>query len=188
MFRQLTRTIARLCFIAAVCLCIVTGLLIAQRNWPNRFPELAPAAQAKLDVVGATTTDFPTPIYIEIAARNIALPVIPATKTGDTWDVSSKNVSAIAPSSPEHGWILYGHNWPSLLGPLQRAEVGESVTIVFANDQQKQYVIDGISQVNPNQDTVLHQVPADHALLYTCTGFFDRERLIVSLAEVAKVR
>lgn len=184
MFRRLTRILARLCLIGAVCLLFITGLLVAQRNWPNRFPELAPTAQAALETPHEDALEFPTPIYIEISARNIALPVIPATKTGETWDVSSKNVSAISPSNPEHGWILYGHNWPSLLGPLQRAEVGDAVTITFANDQQKHFVIDGISQVNPSQDTVLHQVPADHVLLYTCTGFFDRERLIVSLAEL----
>ncbi len=175
LFTKLSRSIARLALVLSILSFGGLGLLLTQRYWPNHFPELAAPVAAVSDS---------RPVLLTYPQLNLALPIIPAHKEDQEWQVSPKNLSAIAPAQIDRGYIIYGHNWPKLLGPLHKAAVGDEFTITSADEQVIGYRVVGLSTIRPDQDTVLHQVPSDHVLLYTCTGFFDRSRLLLIGEEI----
>ena len=76
--------------------------------------------------------------------------------------------------------ILYGHNWNSLLGDLENAKPGYTVEIIYKNSVKRYFRISYIAIVNPNQIHVLNQTNDARLTIYTCTGFLDQKRLVVT--------
>ena len=128
-----------------------------------------------------TPTETVQPIQIIIPALNINLPIYPAEIKNNKWEATTKGVSYLT-SSPIPGEkgnsILYGHNWPNILGNLVKAQVGQEIQIIFADQTSKTFVIKNIAIVKPNETQVLSQTDDQRITLYTCTGFLDRKRFV----------
>ena len=109
------------------------------------------------------------PIKLSFPDLNISLPVltVPLTSKGVTYEPHDKNL------------VFYGHSWPNILGPLKKVQLGQSVHLVYANGQTKKYVTSQIKTVSSNATDILLPTANDQLTIYTCTGFFDIQRLVV---------
>lgn len=120
---------------------------------------------------------------IEIAAIGLSLPVMPAQKTGDKWDTTSKGVSYLA-STPIPGdsgnSIMYGHNWRSILGNLHHVRSGNIIKVYFSNRETKEFKVVSVSEVAPSDNSKLMPTESSTLTIYTCSGFFDQRRLVVT--------
>jgi LPXTG-site transpeptidase (sortase) family protein len=115
------------------------------------------------------------------------LPIIVTPVQNNDWQVSTKGVSLMQSSLTSHGKVLYGHNWPNLLGSLHQAEVGSSIQIRYSDLKQEAYTVQSMFTVEPSQLNVLELAKdPDTLLIYTCSGWLDQERLVVVAIRDAK--
>jgi hypothetical protein len=120
----------------------------------------------------------PTPVGLTLPRQSAALPIIQAPMVNGEWTISSQAVSLLKTESA--GQIMYGHNWNSLLGPLTRSQLGESITIHLTNGQAETYRITSKFSVPADRLDVLALANDPNTLLiYTCDGWLDTQRLIV---------
>ncbi len=134
-----------------------------------------PAAEAQ---VGETA--LPTRLVIPTLALD--LPVIPAHVRRGVWSTTTHGVSYLttSPLPGESGnMILYGHNYARLLGNLGKVKPGQAI-LIYRGDVAYTYTVHFVGVVDPT-DTYIVENTADHRLtLYTCTGFLDTKRLVVT--------
>jgi LPXTG-site transpeptidase (sortase) family protein len=151
------------------------GLGYWERVNPNRI-KFDNIPQEVLDTDNSTSL-VPTEIIIDTI--NVHLPVIAVTN----WKVSNNGVSYLA-STPIPGStgnsVLYGHNWKSLLGNLPNIKRGEYITIKYVNGITKEFIVTDLQIVDPNRTEVLENTTDTRLTLYTCTGFLDRKRFVVT--------
>ena len=151
-------------------------LLIWERNNPNRLS----FGNYKENTVKSSHI---SPNRIVIKDANIDLPIEPSKIEGNTWQTSRIGISYLK-SSPLPGnqgnSILYGHNWISLLGSLHRVKPGQKIEIYYKNGVRKIFTISAIGVVTPDQTHVLSPSDDRRITLYTCTGFLDSKRLVVT--------
>lgn len=98
------------------------------------------------------------------------------------WQVSSKGASHLTDSgSPGQvgNVIIYGHNKYQLLGELGKLKVGDQVTLETLGGKAHNYVIKDKKIVFPNDISVLAFKGKEQLILYTCTGLFDLQRLVL---------
>src|SRR3990167_10367718 len=166
-------------FIATGLLSILYSIiLLIQRYNPNRL-----MFHGKVPAFYSDQTNKNIPIAFGIPELGIDLPVIPAYIKKDKWDTTTGGISWLI-ASPIPGElgnsILYGHNWNSLLGDLENAQTGYTVEILYKNSVKRYFRISYIAIVNPNQIHVLNQTNDARLTIYTCTGFLDQKRLVVT--------
>ncbi len=134
------------------------GFLVWQRNRPLSVPTV-------------NTSSKSDPITLIIPELNITLPILsePLTSKGVTYEPHGNNL------------VFYGHNWPNILAPLHQAKLGQKIIISYADGLTKQFEIKNISVVPGSQISLLQPPPPNPQLIiYTCTGFLDRQRLVVT--------
>lgn len=128
-----------------------------------------------------TSSVLPSQIIIDTLSIN--LPIYPARINGTTWETTSNGVSYLL-SSPVPGEsgnsILYGHNWNSLLGGLHNIHKGDIIDIYFSDHTSKEFSVTNIQVVRTDNTTVLEQTTDKRITLYTCSGFLDLNRLVVT--------
>jgi LPXTG-site transpeptidase (sortase) family protein len=155
---------------------LLGALLLWERNNPLRisFKEYTPTNYSNYNV---------TPKRILVKSLNIDLPIIEATIENNKWTTTNKGVSYLV-DSPVPGLkgnsILYGHNWNNLLGNLKYAHPGEIIEIAYSDGTIKQFSINTMGVVTPNETHVLLPSKDVRITLYTCTGFLDTKRLVVT--------
>ena len=114
---------------------------------------------------------------------NIYLPIKQATISDGNWEASHDAISYLI-SSPVPGEkgnsILYGHNWPNLLGNLPKVKPGQNIEIIFNNGTRSVFTVVYTSVVNPDQTHILNDSQDNRITLYTCTGFLDRKRFVAT--------
>ena len=111
------------------------------------------------------------------------LEIIPSKITNNTWEATSQGVSHLS-SSPIPGEkgnsILYGHNWTNLLGNLTKIKPGAEINIILKNREKKIFIVEYVSIVGPNDTQILADTDDTRITLYTCTGFLDSKRFVVT--------
>lgn len=154
------------------------GYLLWQRNNPGRI-----AFRLTQSLPGAENSSAVRPLTISIPSANITLPIYPARIVNNRWEDTKDGVSYLA-SSPLPGArgnsILYGHNWTTLLGNLTKVKPGDTITIAFTSGTTKQFIVKFVSVVTPDETHILDQTNDERLTLYTCTGFLDSKRLVVT--------
>jgi len=165
----------KLLFLAALAFFVFGGFLISQRLITRTvdFQDLPSEYFSSSDN---------HVVHIAIPAVHIALPVIEGDYQNATWPTSKTSIVHIS-SSVEPGKsgnsILYGHNWPNLLGNLKNTQIGQEIEIGYANKSKKTFTITSIQTVNPDNTEVLKNTSESQVTLYTCIGFLDSKRLVV---------
>lgn len=117
----------------------------------------------------------------------IAVPIYPVSLENGQWPTTPKGIFYLIDSATpgETGnSILYGHNWPNLLGALPQARRGQEIQIQRANGEIKRFVIIKTAIVTPDQTHVLSPSQDSRLTLYTCTGFLDQKRFVVTAAPI----
>jgi len=165
---------------------IATGLLSLLFSFILLFQRYSPYRlmfQGKIQTSNLVQADKNIPVSLRIPKLGINLPVIPAQLNNSKWGTTTKGVSWLI-ASPIPGdkgnSILYGHNWNSLLGNLENAKTGYTVEILYKNSVKRYFQITYVSIVNPDQIHVLSQTDDKRLTIYTCTGFLDQKRLVVT--------
>jgi len=153
------------------------GYAVWQRYSPVPLPPPPPATASGL------------PYRIRLSSVGLDLPVYPADIKNDRFPTTPDGVTFLAssqlPGQPGTA-IFYGHNWPRLLRPLHRAQPGQVVTVTFDSGTTRNFIIQNIKVVSPKDISSLSPVSdsVSNLILYTCTGFLDRQRLILTAASV----
>lgn len=168
--------LSRLLFAIATFCFSLSIFFIWQRTTPQRlaFSEVTATTEAQ------RTTDLP--MALEIDSRNIDVPIYPARVTAKEWETTAAGVSYLV-SSPLPGnrgnSIIYGHNWRSILGNLKDITKDDKIIVTFRSGINKKFTVAYTITVTPDQTHVLDQTDDNRITLYTCTGFLDRQRLVV---------
>jgi len=121
------------------------------------------------------------PQKITIPALSIELGVYPAKITNNSWEATTRGVSYLT-SSPVPGEfgnsILYGHNFPNLLGKLPKIKPGDEIVVTLDSGKEKTFVVKYTQVVIPSQTDILKSTGDTRITLYTCTGFLDSKRFV----------
>lgn len=121
-------------------------------------------------------------VSLIIPALNIHLPIRSSQIIQNKWETVTDGVSHLAtsPLPGEQGnSVIYGHNWPNLLGNLKKIKPGEQIIIKFGS-KEVIYLVHYLSRVSPAQSSVFDNTSDYRLTLYTCIGLFDQERLVVT--------
>lgn len=167
-------------FIVSGLICMIYGsFLLWRRSDPRYF--FVVKSQKTLAQIAAYTNAMPT--RITIPSISVELPIVPSKIAKGVWEESTIGVSYIA-KSPVPGEIgnsiLYGHNWPTLLGDLPKVKPGDKITITYQHEKPRTFTVQFINVVSPSTTSVLLPTTDRRITLYTCTGFLDSKRLIVT--------
>jgi LPXTG-site transpeptidase (sortase) family protein len=121
-----------------------------------------------------TSLTFDTPsLKLEIKAAEIS---------NGIWQTFSDAASHLNLSAnPGEGGniVIYAHNKRELFGPLLWVTPKTKVTLTTADQKEFKYQVSSIQTVNPDNVDVVLPTKDEVLTLYTCTGFLDRERLII---------
>ena len=122
------------------------------------------------------------PTGIKIDSINLLLPVTASEIKNNKWEASTKSVNFLKTSvipGEKGNSVLYGHNWPNLLGNLKKAEPGDKVTVIYSDNSERNFEIEYKTQVSPSETSILSNSEDNRITLYTCAGFLDTKRLVV---------
>ncbi len=151
-----------------------TGYLLYQQHAP--IPDPAPQSQPQAASPSAT-------LRLAFPQLDISLPVYPAKLTGTHWDYSSIGISHLSstpwPGQPGNA-VFYGHDWPNLLGRLHAVQIGDQIKVTTSAGNILTYNIDATRIVSPDHLEVIAPTPDSRLTLFTCTGFLDSQRLVVT--------
>lgn len=107
----------------------------------------------------------------------------PAQIENNKWEATTKGVSYLV-TSPVPGnagnSIIYGHNWGNLLGSLSKIKPGQKIEIVLDDNEKRTFIVEHTSIIGPDQTSVLEDTSDRRITLYTCTGFLDSKRFVVT--------
>lgn len=153
-------------------------LLMIQRYNPSRitFNNFEP-----LPIKACRNVTY-LPRVIRIPSLNKTLPIIPATIDNGKWTLTDKGVSYLTSSKipgEEGNGIMYGHNWQTLLGGLEKIKPGSKIEVEFTNGMKRTFIVQVSAHVSPDQTSVLKQSHDKRLTLYTCSGFLDTQRFVV---------
>ncbi|MBN1263499.1 MAG: sortase [Candidatus Pacebacteria bacterium] len=122
------------------------------------------------------------PEKIKIASAGIDLPVEPVTVKGNNWPLFDEAASYLAGSGrpgEKGNMIIYAHNRSGLFGNLKRVGEGDLIEIEDGSANRYLYQVADLFTINPDQVGILSFSEESILTLYTCTGWFDRQRLVI---------
>jgi LPXTG-site transpeptidase (sortase) family protein len=170
---KLTWTVAIL-FLAVSAISLgFAARMIAYRNAPVNFNNVL---QTNI------TPDSNYPVVIEFQALNLRLPISLATINDGKWDDPKHTVAYWIESSlpGDHGnSVMYGHNWPNILGTLNKSKKGDVIVINYADGAERVFEVNNTYTVTADQKHILNQTDDARLTIYTCTGFLDSKRFVV---------
>lgn len=122
------------------------------------------------------------PDTIAMPSAGISLPVFAARYHNKTWDYTSKGVSYWT-ATPEPGnpgnSVLYGHNWSNLLGPMKKVKPGDKIYVSYGS-RTIPFTVYFVTMVDPSNVSILAPTSDTRLTIYTCYGFLDSKRLVVT--------
>lgn len=122
------------------------------------------------------------PIRILIPKADIDLPVVDAKIVNGYWEISETTASyGLGSGHPgEKGnTVIFAHARQGLFYNLKDVKVQDTI-YVFTKDEWFIYKVNKITEVFPNQTEVIEPTKNQVLTLYTCSGFYDEKRLIIT--------
>ena len=147
--------------------------LIWERNNPQRL-SLFPWSVTSLSKTSNTS--------IVIPQLSLRLPVVAGFISNGQWTTTGEGVSHLSSSAQlgkKGNSVLYGHNWPNLLGKLPSIKPGDKVMIETPT-KTLVYTVYYTAEVKPSDTSILAKTTDERITLYTCSGFFDEKRFVVT--------
>lgn len=124
-----------------------------------------------------------TPTHLSIPSLALELPILPAQITDNKWDITKEGISYLTTSPLPGGSgnsVMYGHNWANLLGRLKHIKTGAVIEVKNSDGITHRYIVHFISIVTPDETHIYNNTADARLTLYTCTGFLDSKRLVVT--------
>lgn len=119
------------------------------------------------------------PTRIVLKDIGIDLPVISTEVKNNVWPETISGVSfmsnSVVPGETGNS-IFWGHNFPRLLGNLDQAQPGQTISVYFTTGK-KDFVIAKKAIISATDTSILDATSGAQLTLYTCTGFLDSQRL-----------
>jgi LPXTG-site transpeptidase (sortase) family protein len=171
--RWIFLSISLICFLMA-------GFLMWERYY-NPFQLDFFSAPTEMANTGSKIYFLPTQIVIPDLKIN--LPVIPTQIIDTHWTTTPNGVSYLSASARPGdigNGIYYGHNWPRLLGNLYKIKVGQTISVYTSNGKTFNYTVITVKRVSPTDISVLNNTRFRGLTIYTCAGFADTQRLVVT--------
>jgi len=137
---------------------------------------------APLAITEHIATPVSPPSSIQIGTAKIDTAITPAAITNGIWETSDTSASHLiysAKPSEAGNIVIYAHNRRQLFANLSQAEVGDEVIVTTEDGSPHIYVIKELQVVPPDQVEVVMPTETETLTLYTCTGPFDSQRLVV---------
>jgi len=162
-------------------LCLAVGILIVPQLMPkkvidNKNPiKINSALYSSKDVMN-------NPVRILIPKRDIDLKVIDAPIVDGYWTLSETTASyGLGSGHPgeKSNTVIFAHARQGLFYNLKDVQLSD-IIYVFTKNQWFRYKVNKITAVYPNQTEVIKPTKTQILTLYTCTGFDDEKRLIVT--------
>lgn len=172
------QTASNLLILTGLAILILSGLFLWRRNDPGR---LQFTGEYISESKNPDALVVPTGIVMQDAG--IKLPIVPADTNGEYWETTPEGVSYLLSSAipgEQGNSIFYGHNWGSSLGNLHKVRVGQIVEIYFSDGTTRRFQIAYIQEVKPDNISVLAETNDRRITVYTCSGLFDQNRLVVT--------
>lgn len=170
--------VARLFLFTSLLCFVLFCMLLYQRYRPNPL-----GFQGAVFTRELSETYTAKPVRLAIPRLGIDLPVFGSEVNGTTWQTHENGVSYLK-STPLPGTVgnsvLYGHNWPNLLGPIRYSKVSDKIIVSYADGQTVSFVVAYIATVSPEQVKILENSKDSRLTIYTCTGFLDSKRFVVT--------
>ncbi len=159
-----------------ILLIVLSGYLVYQRYSPKKL-------EFKNFSASANTSSEINPVSISIPSLGIKNVIIPSMIKDNKWEATTEGISYLS-SSPVPGQdgnsILYGHNWPNILGDLSKIKPGEKIEITMSNGERRIFTVEYTSIVNSSQTHILNQSTDKRITIYTCAGFLDSKRFVAT--------
>ena len=156
---------------------LVLSYLIYQRYNPQKLSFSVSASEHYPQEVSEVH-----PIGIHINTVNLSLKITPAQINNNRWEASTTGISHLKSSvvpGQKGNAVLYGHNWPNLLGKLKNVKAGDTITVINSDQSEKVFEVEYITEVAPSEISILEDSEDTRITLYTCSGFLDTKRLVV---------
>lgn len=123
-----------------------------------------------------------TPLRVIIPSLKIDVPVREAKIVKGYWelfeDAAGFGLGSAYPGEAGNT-VIFAHTRPGLFQPLKDVKNG-TVIYVFTSEKWFAYQVTKITEVLPSQVEVIAPTPDETLTLYTCSGFADSKRLIIT--------
>ena len=126
------------------------------------------------------------PLQISIAELFIELPVRRAEVIDGYWEVFEDSAgwgSGSGVPGEKGNQVIFAHARDGLFLPLLYVEKGMEITVSTETETYVYEIIE-IKEVYPNQVEVIQPTNTEILTLYTCSGFQDKKRLIVTAKRI----
>lgn len=130
------------------------------------------------------TNNIPT--HLTIASVGIDLPIVEAPVVHGYWTVSDTAANhGVGSANPgdKGNIVIFAHARPGLFYNLREIQVGDKL-VLLTKTGKKAYKVVHITFVLPNETRVIKPTKTETVTLYTCSGFYDEKRLVVSAIPV----
>lgn len=154
---------------------IYTAYLFYQRNYSNKL-----SFKSAPEIIASSGKNLPKKLIIPSIEKE--LDIYSSEIRDNKWETVENGVSYLksTPIPGEKGnSVIYGHNWNTILGSLNRVEPGDIIVIEYNNGEKKEYVIENTATVSPTQVSVIKNSDDSRITIFTCTGFLDGQRFVV---------
>jgi LPXTG-site transpeptidase (sortase) family protein len=167
--------------IGIVFLCLALGILLFPLFIPKKTIENKNPIKINATLYSSRNI-INNPVRILIPKANIDLKVVDAQIINGYWELSD-NTASYGLGSGHPGTIgntvIFAHARTGLFYNLKDVKIND-IIYVFTKDKWYRYKVGTITAVYPNQTEVLQTTKKEVLTLYTCTGFTDEKRLIVT--------
>lgn len=123
-----------------------------------------------------------TPVKIVIPKSDIDIPIVEAKIVNGYWELSETTASyGLGSGYPEtaSNTVIFAHARKGLFYNLKNVKIGDAI-YVFTKNKWYKYKVNKITAVYPNETKVIQPTKKETLTLYTCTGFNDEKRLIIT--------
>lgn len=134
-------------------------------------------------LIAKETSNSVQPNTITISSINVNLPIIPATRNNGKFETTKNGVTYLTDSAipaQTGNSVFYGHNWSNLLGNLKNVKRGDTIELKYANGEAKVFTVDLITELPAKYAKVSLESDQKVMTIYTCSGFLDSKRIIVT--------
>ncbi len=143
-------------------------------------------AQALLHIVRPEAANASTTRII-IPRLSINLPVVEAPVVNGFWELSDTSAShGMGSANPgkKGNAVIFAHAREGLFGPLRTIVSGDTIYVLTGN-RWLSYTVTAIKLASPHDTATIAPTPDETLTLFTCSGFLDQKRLVVTAKPVS---
>lgn len=162
---------------------IFIGLYIVRLQYKQRSLTFFTPNVSEITVDKPSTVKTFKPVKIEIPAVSINLPVKEAGIKDGLWQVWENAGSHLISSAYPGGngnVVIYAHNTNNGFGPIRWLTKGALIKLTDEQGAIFTYEIGDIVEVNPDDISYVLPKNVETLTLYTCSGFLDTKRFVVT--------